>query len=137
MKTNTNSKARTITAISIVLAIVALIVLILVNFMPVLNIKLPDVSGVDYTFNAPGGHNILGWQCIFYWWGPSIYIGGVSACNFNIWLFLGMFLPILALLICTPKLFKALYKKKRNMEFITAALLIFSGVIFLCASPAT
>ena len=73
---------KTIRKLSIVVGILALLTVILLNFMPVLNIKLTGVES-DYTFGAAGGQNFVGRQCIFYWWGPSIYIGGVSAFNFS------------------------------------------------------
>ena len=124
---------KSVKIISAVLAVVALVVVVLVNFMPVLNIKLDGVQS-DYTFNAPGGHDILGWQCTYYWWGPSIFIGGVSACNTNIWLCVGAILPLLTLLITTPMLIRALYKKKAVIEFINAAVMVLSAVLFLNAT---
>lgn len=121
---------RTIKIVSFVLALAALVMAVLTHFMPVLNITLEGVES-DYTFSAAGGHDFLGWQVIYYWWGPSIYIGGVSAFNFNIWLALGILLPILALLICTPMLPRALYRKKAVIEFIAAATEVFCAAIFL------
>ena len=124
---------KTIKIISIALAVVALIVLILINFMPVLNIKLDGVQS-DYKFNTPGGHDILGWQCTYYWWGPSIFIGGVTACHPNVWLIVGIVLPILTILITTPMLFRGLFKKKAVVEFINAGVMVLSAVLFLNAT---
>ena len=75
------NKIQAVKRISLIVALAALLVVILVNFLPILNIKLDGVES-DYTFGAPGGHNFLGRRAIFYWWGPSIFIGGVSAFNF-------------------------------------------------------
>ncbi len=128
----TNDKIKLIRRISLCVGLIALLVAILLNFLPILNIRLADTKS-DYTFDAPGGHNFLGWQAIFYWWGPSIFIGGVSAFNFNIWLFLGMFLPVLMLIIDSVMLKKALYKKKAVIEFITAAVMLFGAFIYSSA----
>lgn len=119
--------------ISTVAAIITIIVVIMVNFMPVINIVLEGVQS-DYQFNAPGGQNFVGWQVIFYYWGPSIYIGGVTAFGFNIWLFLGMFLPVAVLLVTTIKLRKSQGAKKAILEFIAAAVLIFGAILFLNAT---
>ena len=124
---------KTIKIISAIVAIVALAVVVLVNFMPVLNIKLDGVQS-DYKFNTPGGHDILGWQCTFYWWGPSIFIGGVTACHPNPGLITAVVLPFLVLLITTPMLIRALYKKKAVIEFINAAAMVASAVLFLNAT---
>ena len=124
---------KSIKIISAILAILALAIVVLANFMPMLNIKLDGVQS-DYTFNTPGGHDILGWQCTFYWWGPSIFIGGVTACHPNVWLIIGVVLPILTVLITTPMLIRALYKKKAVVEFINAAVMALSAVLFLNAT---
>ena len=62
--------------ISIAVGILIILAAILTNFMPILNIKLSDVIS-DYQFTTAAGHDFIGWQCIFFWWGPSIFIGGV------------------------------------------------------------
>ena len=128
----TKNKIQTIKRISLILALAAIVVAVLTNFMPILNIKLDGVES-DYTFGAPGGHSFLGWQCIFFWWGPSIYIGGVSAFTFNIWLFLGMFLPLAACIVDAVMLKNAYYKKKATIEIIAAACMIFGAFIYSSA----
>ena len=128
----TNEKIKTIKRISLIVGLAALLIAILVNFLPILNIRLDGVKS-DYTFDAPGGHDFLGWQAIYYWWGPSIFIGGVSAFNFNIWLFLGMFLPVVALIVDSVMLRKALYKKKATIELIAAAAMLFGAFIYASA----
>ena len=128
----TDNKIKTIKRISLIVGLAALLIAILVNFMPILNIRLDGVKS-DYTFDAPGGHNFIGWQAIYYWWGPSIFIGGVSAFNFNIWLFLGMFLPVLTLIIDSVMLRKSLYKKKATIELITACAMLFGAFIYASA----
>ena len=127
-----DNKIKTIKRLSLFVGLAALAAAILVNFLPLLNIRLDGVES-DYTFGAAGGHNFLGWQAIFYWWGPSIFIGGVSAFNFNIWLFLGMFLPLVVLIVDSVMLKKSLYKKKATVELITAAVLLFGAFIFSSA----
>ena len=125
-------RIKTIKRISLIVGLAALLAAVLTNFLPILNIRLDGVES-DYTFGAAGGHNFLGWQAIFYWWGPSIYIGGVSAFNFNIWLFLGMFLPVLALIVNSVMLKNALYRKKAFIEFIAAAMLF--GAFVYSSAP--
>lgn len=125
-------KIKTIKRISLIVGLAALLAAVLTNFLPILNIRLDGVES-DYTFGAAGGHNFLGWQAIFYWWGPSIYIGGVSAFNFNIWLFLGMFLPVLALIVNSVMLKNALYRKKAFIEFIAAAAMLFGAFVYSSA----
>lgn len=126
------NQIKMIKRISLIVGLAALLVAILANVMPLLNIRLDGVES-DYTFGAPGGHNFVGWQAIYYWWGPSIFIGGVSAFNFNIWLFLGFLLPTVALIVDSVMLKKALYKKKATVEFISAAAMLFSAFIFSSA----
>ncbi len=125
-------KMKTVKRISLIVGLAVLAVAILVNFLPILNIKLEGVES-DYTFDAPGGHDILGWQAIYYWWGPSILIGGSSAFNFNIWLFLGMILPVVSLIVDSAMLKKALYRKKATVELIAAAATFFGAFIYASA----
>ena len=125
-------KMKTVKRISLIVGLAVLAVAILVNFLPILNIKLEGVES-DYTFDAPGGHDFLGWQAIYYWWGPSILIGGSSAFNFNIWLFLGMILPVVFLIVDSAMLKKALYRKKATVELIAAAATFFGAFIYASA----
>ena len=126
------SRAKTIKRISLAVGLAVLIVMVLANFMPILNIKLDGVES-DYKFGTAAGHNFLGWQCIYYWWGPSIYIGGVAAFTFNIWLFLGMFLPALLSIIDSVVVSKKYYKTKAVWEIISAVSYLFGAFIYSSA----
>ena len=128
----TKKQIGTIKRVSLILALAAILVAVLANFMPILNIRLDGVES-DYTFGAAGGHNFSGWQCIFYWWGPSIFIGGVAAFTFNIWLFLGMFLPLAACVVDSVMLKNAYYKKKAILEIVSAVCMLFGAFIFSSA----
>lgn len=128
----TKNRAQTIKRISLIVALAAIVAAVLTNFMPLLNIRLDGVES-DYTFGAAGGHDFIGWQCIYYWWGPSIFIGGVSAFTFNIWLFLGMALPLAACIVNAVMLKNAYYKKKAVLEIIAAVCMVFSAFIYSSA----
>lgn len=125
--------SKKIKKISVAIGFAVLIAAILTNFMPILNIKLSGIES-DYSFGAAAGHDFLGWQCIYYWWGPSIYIGGVTAFSFNIYLFLGMFLPALSVLISSIMMKNAYYKKKAVIEILSAACMLF-GIFVYSSAP--
>ena len=128
-----NQKIKNIKKISVIIGLAVLLAAVLANFMPILNIKLSGVES-DYSFGNPGGHNFIGWQCIYYWWGPSIYIGGVTAFSFNIYLFLGMFLPALSAIIGTCMMKNAYYKKKAVIELLAAVCMLF-GIFIYSSAP--
>ena len=128
----TKNKIQTVKRVSLILALAAIATAVLINFMPILNIKLDGVES-DYTFGAPGGHSFPGWQCIYWWWGPSIYIGGVSAFTFNIWLFLGMLLPLAACIADSVMLKNVYFKKKAAVEIVAAVCMVFGAFIYSSA----
>lgn len=111
-------------AVSLIAAIASLVVLILFNFMPAVNLT---VAGTDKFGN---GFDYPGWQLIYYGIGIQ-YIPGYYEFGFDIWTCLGMFVPILAILICTIRYGAGKNKEKARREFIMAAALIFGALILV------
>jgi hypothetical protein len=109
--------------VSFAAAVVALGVLIGFNFAPVFNLTL---EGSD-KFGAPG-FTYPGWQAIY--WGIGIqYIPGYTEFNFDPITCLGMFAPVLALLVCSALYSNGKNKMKAILEFVMAFCLILGGII--------
>lgn len=110
--------------LSIIAAVASAAALIAFNFMPVFNLT---VEGTDKFGN---GFDYPGWQAIYYGIGIQ-FIPGYYEFGFNIWTCLGMFVPLLSLLICSIMYRKGKNKRKAILEFVMSAGLIFGGLILL------
>jgi len=131
---NENSVLKTLKPIVKVLAIVsiaaslaAIAVLVLFNFSEVLTIYTDEGTKYADGFSYPG------FQTIFYGYGNMI-IQGYTENTFNIWTFLGCFLPLFACLVAAIILGtnfsrRGTNKKKAIVEGVTAVLLIFGGIM--------
>lgn len=106
---------------SIIAAVGSLVMLIMFNFAPVFNLT---VEGTDKFGN---GVDYPGWQAIYYGIGIQ-YIPGYYEFGFNIWTCLGMYIPILSLIICTVMYRKGKNKRKAVLEYVMAAALTFGGI---------
>ncbi len=129
------SKMKTIRKVllvaTLIFAAASLAVLIAFNFMPVFNLT---VEGTD---KFGKGLDYPGWQAIYYGIGIQ-YIPGYYEFGFNIWTCLGMFIPVLSLIICTIMYRKGKNKRKATLEFIMAGSLIFGALILVhCREFAT
>ncbi len=114
--------------ISMILGLATFIMLICFNFAGVFTIK--TISGTKYenAFTYPG------WQAIFFGMGEMM-IQGYTEFTFNIWTCIGLFLPFLAILVCSiiylnNKNKKGTNKKKAILEIVMGICIII-GVILL------
>ena len=116
-----------LTLVSIALGLVAVAVLVLYNFSDILTIYTDEGTKYADGFSYPG------YQTIFSGFGNMI-IQGYTETTFNIWTFLGCFLPLIGCLVASIMLAtnfarRGTNKKKAIVEGITAAFLIFGGII--------
>lgn len=111
-------------AVTLIAAAASLAVLIAFNFMPVFNLTTEGTDKFGKGFDYPG------WQAIYYGIGIQ-FIPGYYEFGFNIWTCLGMFVPLLSLIICTIMYRKGKNKRKAILEIIMAAALIFGALILV------
>lgn len=110
--------------LSIIAAIASAAALIAFNFMPVFNLTVEGTDKFGKGFDYPG------WQAIYYGIGIQ-FIPGYYEFGFNIWTCLGMFVPLLSLIICSVMYRKGKNKRKATLEFVMAAALLFGGLILV------
>lgn len=116
---------------SLILGIASLILFVCFNFMGVLSIKTLDGTKYQNGFTYPG------WQIIYYGVGEMI-IQGYTEYTFNIFNFLGFFLPalmmILWLFLYLPSYKrKGTNRKKAVLEILSGVLILFGAVmLFNC-----
>ena len=118
---------RVLTLISIALGLLAIAILVLYNFSDVLTIYTDDGTKYADGFSYPG------YQTIFFGFGNMI-IQGYTEATFNIWTFLGCFLPLIGCIVSCVMLSTNLFrrgtnKKKAILEGLVAVFLIFGGII--------
>ena len=116
-----------LTLISIALGLVAIAMLVLYNFSDVLTIYTDEGTKYADGFSYPG------YQTIFSGFGNMI-IQGYTEATFNIWTFLGCFLPLFGcivacIMLATNFARRGTNKKKAILEGIVAVFLIFGGII--------
>ena len=122
---------RCLAIVSILLSIAAITVLVMYNFADVFTIITDDGTKYAEGFSYPG------YQSIFAGVGNMI-IQGYTEATFNIWLFLGCFLPLFGCITCvvmlsTNFLRKGTNKKKAILEGIVGVLCIFGAImLFNC-----
>ena len=113
--------------VSIAMGLLAIAILVLFNFSDVFTIYTDDGTKYASGFSYPG------YQAIFSGFGNMIIQGYVEA-TFNIWTFLGCFLPLFGcivatIILSTNFLRRGTNKKKAIVEGIVAILLIFGAII--------
>jgi len=111
-------------AVSLVMALASAVVLVLYNFMPVVNLT---VAGTD---KFGDGLDYPGWQMIYYGIGRQ-YIPGYYEFGFDIFTCLGMFVPLIAMLVGAVQYGKGKNKKKAVLEFVMAGCLIFGALMLV------
>ncbi|MBQ9265505.1 MAG: hypothetical protein IJ186_00325 [Bacilli bacterium] len=119
--------AKILALISIALGILAIVILVLFNFSDVFTIFTDDGTKYANGFSYPG------YQAIFSGYGNMI-IQGYTEATFNIWTFLGCFLPLIGCIVACIMLAtnfnrRGTNKKKAIVEGIVAICLIFGGII--------
>ena len=121
---------RVLSLVSIALGLLAIAMLVLYNFSDVFTIWT-DADKYAEGFSYPG------FQSIFYGYGNMI-IQGYTEATFNIWLFLGCFLPLIGCIVScvmlgTNFLRRGVNRKKAILEGIVSVLLIFGAfILFNC-----
>ena len=118
---------KVLSIISILAGLGAIAVLVLFNFSEVLTIYTDEGTKYADGFSYPG------FQTIFYGYGNMI-IQGYTENTFNIWTFLGCFLPLFGCLVAAIILGtnfnrRGTNKKKAIVEGIVAVFLIFGAII--------
>jgi len=118
---------RCLAIVSILLSIAAVTVLIMYNFADVFTIITDDGTKYAEGFSYPG------YQSIFAGVGNMI-IQGYTEATFNIWLFLGCFLPLFGCITCVVMLStnfarRGTNKKKAILEGIVGVLCIFGAIM--------
>ena len=118
---------RVLSLVSIGLGIAAVVVLVMFNFADVFTIYTDDGTKYAAGFSYPG------YQAIFAGYG-SMIIQGYEEATFNIWTFLGCFLPLIgcivaSIMLATNFLRRGTNKKKAIVEGVVAILLIVGGII--------
>lgn len=119
--------AKILALISIALGLLAIAMLVLFNFSDVFTIYTDDGTKYANGFSYPG------YQAIFSGYGNMI-IQGYTEATFNIWTFLGCFLPLIGCIVACIMLAtnfnrRGTNKKKAIVEGIVAICLIFGGII--------
>lgn len=118
---------RTLNVVSILLGLYALVTLIIFNFADVITIITDEGTKYADGFSYPG------YQTIFAGFGNMI-IQGYSEAGFNIWMCLGLFLPLIGCIVATVMLItnfsrRGTNKKRAIVEGVVAILLIVGGII--------
>jgi len=113
--------------ISIALGVLAIVVLVLFNFAEVITIYTNEGTKYADGFSYPG------YQTIYYGFGNMI-IQGYQENGFNIWMFLGFFLPfvgciVACVMLSTNLLRKGTNKKRAILEAIVGLSLIFGAIM--------
>lgn len=119
--------AKILALVSIALGLLATTMLVLFNFSDVFTIFTDDGTKYANGFSYPG------YQAIFSGYGNMI-IQGYTEATFNIWTFLGCFLPLIGCIVSCIMLAtnfnrRGTNKKKAIVEGIVAICLIFGGII--------
>ena len=120
---------RVLSLVSIALGLLAIAMLVLYNFSDVFTIYTDDGTKYADGFSYPG------YQSIFAGFGNMI-IQGYTEATFNIWTFLGCFLPLIGCIVAcvmlsTNFLRRGKNKKKAILEGIVAVTLIFGAFILV------
>ena len=118
---------RVVSLVSIAAGLAAIAILVLFNFSDVFTIFTDEGTKYANGFSYPG------YQAIFSGFGNMIIQGYVEA-TFNIWTFLGCFLPLFGcivatIILSTNFLRRGTNKKKAIVEGVVAVLLIFGAII--------
>ena len=119
--------ARCLTILSILASIGAVTVLVMFNFADVFTIFTDEGTKYAQGFSYPG------FQAIFYGYGLQI-IQGYTEAGFDIWTFLGCFVPLFACIVAFVMLLRnfatrGTNKKKAIVDIVAGVTLIIGGII--------
>lgn len=119
------------TIASLISGLVMLILLVLFNFSGVFTIKTLPGTKYENGFTYPG------WQSIFFGMGEMM-IQGYTEFGFDIYTCLGLFIPFIAIIVCSIIYLNNLKKKGTNrkkaiLDFIMAGTILFGSImLFNC-----
>ena len=118
---------RILALVSIAAGLTAIAILVLFNFSDVFTIYTDDGTKYADGFSYPG------YQAIFSGFGNMI-IQGYTEATFNIWTFLGCFLPLIScivscIMLATNFFRRGTNKKKAIVDGITGICLVFGAII--------
>lgn len=118
---------RVLSLVSIALGIVSIITLVLFCFSDVFTIITDEGTKYADGFSYPG------YQAIFAGYGNMI-IQGYSEAGFNIWMFLGLFLPLIGCIVSCIMLATNFSRRGTNLkraivDGVTGLLLLIGGII--------
>ena len=132
-KLNTPKIAKLLRNITRIAAAVALVLLIIAAFAPLVRAYIPGNADPEFHYNE--GQDFLGWQVTFLYWGPSIRVNDRMAFHPNALMIIAIVGTGLALIITTLLMKKG--KRFRNgiLDAIAAAFLIFSIIVYINACP--
>lgn len=114
---------------SIVISVAVLVALVVMMFAPAINIYVEGSTNNEFDFAH--GQDFVGWQVIFYYWGPNIPIGDRAAFRTNVPLSATVVICVLALIICTLTVRKAKGVKCLVVEAIAAIVLAVGACMLL------
>ena len=123
--------ARVLGIVSILASIAAVTFLVMYNFADVFTIYTDDGTKYADGFSYPG------WQSIFAGVGNMI-IQGYTEATFNIWMFLGVFVPLFACIVAFVILLRNMFEKGTNkkraiVDIVAGVTLIVGGIlVFNC-----
>ncbi len=122
---------RITTIASLISGLVMLILLVLFNFSGVFTIKTLPGTKYENGFTYPG------WQSIFFGMGEMM-IQGYTEFGFDIYTCLGLFIPFIAIIVCSIIYLNNLKKKGTNrkkaiLDFVMAGTILFGSImLFNC-----
>lgn len=122
---------RIISIVSLISGVIMLVLLVLFNFSGVFTIQTLPGTKYENGFTYPG------WQSIFFGMGEMM-IQGYTEFGFDIYTCLGLFVPFLAIIVCTIIYLKNYKRKGTNrkkaiLEFIMAGTILFGAImLFNC-----
>lgn len=122
---------RITTIASLISGLVMLILLVLFNFSGVFTIKTLPGTKYENGFTYPG------WQSIFFGMGEMM-IQGYTEFGFDIYTCLGLFIPFIAIIVCSIIYLnnlknKGTNRKKAILDFVMAGTILFGSImLFNC-----
>lgn len=115
---------RILSKVTLAAAIAAIIMLVAYNFMPVANLT---VNTAGNTFEGRG-FDFPGWQLLYYGIGRQ-FIPDRNYFDPNPITIAALFLPLIALIVCSATYSHTRNKGKAIKEFICAGTLIYGGIV--------
>ena len=128
-KLESMKKLRTVLAlVTKVVALVAIVMIVVYNFMPVTRLKSSLPEQIVSAANLTEGFSFPGWQMI-YWGCGGQFIMQDNLFNPNVLTIIGSIGTVIVLIVCTALYNRGKNKEKAIKEFVAAAMLIYSAFV--------